>query len=531
MSDFGLIGSRLTLVAALSFLMPLPGHAETVLRWSSQGDAITLDPHAENEGLTLATQSQMYEPLVELSPDLRLIPALATSWSNVDDDTWSFTIRPNVRFHQGQTLTVDDVVFSFERALHEKSAMKTIIESIDRVEAVDDTIVHIHTKGPNPILPNQITNIYIMSREWSQTHDVLTPQNRAAQEENYAVRHANGTGAFMLEIREPDVRTVMTRNPKWWGLTAEDLPLPPHNLDRLILRPVSSNATRVAALLSREIDFVLDTPLQDVPRIKRTPGLKLETVPEVRTIFLGLNMGVAELASSNLKGENPFANPLVREAINSAIDVNAIQKKVMRGQSAPAGFISPPGVHGYTQELDARLPYDLPRAKDLMAQAGYGDGFDVQLDCPNNRYVNDEAICQAVVSMLAKIGVRITLNAQPKSLHFPLIQNSQTDFYMLGWSSTTLDSHYTLSFLADPDNPWGATGFRDSRLLELISTIGVEIDTAKRDRDIDEAWSILKASNAYVPLHHQVLVWSMSEKIDIPIQADNVPQFRFAQMK
>ena len=519
------------MILVMSIFTSAAGHAEDVLQWSSQGDAITLDPHAENEGLTLATQGQIYEPLIELSPDLELIPTLATSWSFIDDDTWSFDIRPDVRFHQGQSLTVDDVVFSFERALHEKSAMKTIIESIDRVEAVGESQIHIHTKGPNPILPNQITNIYIMSRDWAEANDVVTPQDRAAQEENYAVRNANGTGAFMLELREPDVRTVMIKNPDWWGLTAPDLGLQPHNIDRLVLRPVSSNATRVAALLSGEIDFVLDTPLQDVPRIQRTPGLKIETVPEIRTIFLGLNMGVAELSSSDIKGRNPFAEPLVREAVNVAIDATAIQKKVMRGQSEPAGFISSPGVHGYTEELDTRLAYNLARAKDLMAEAGYADGFGVQLDCPNNRYVNDEAICQAVVSMLAKIGIRVSLNAQPKSLHFPLIQNSQTDFYMLGWSSATLDSHYSLTFLADPDNPWGATGFRDARLLELIAQIGVETDPAKRDQEIDEAWSILKASNAYVPLHHQVLVWSMSDKIDIPIQADNVPQFRFAQMK
>jgi len=530
-SHFVFLSRRALMILIMSFFVPAAVQAENVLQWSSQGDAITLDPHAENEGLTLATQGQIYEPLIELSPDLELIPTLATAWSLVDDDTWSFDLRPNVRFHQGQSLTVDDVVFSFERALHEKSAMKTIIESIDRVEAVSDSQIHIHTKGPNPILPNQITNIYIMSRAWAEANDVVTPQDRAAQEENFAVRNANGTGAFTLELREPDVRTVMVKNPDWWGLSAADLNLPPHNIDRLVLRPVSSNATRVAALLSGEIDFVLDTPLQDVPRIERTAGLKIETVPEIRTIFLGLNMGVDELATSDIKGRNPFAEPLVREAINVAIDATAIQKKVMRGKSEPAGFISPPGVHGYTEELDTRLAYDLPRAQELMAEAGYADGFGVQLDCPNNRYVNDEAICQAVVSMLAKIGIKVSLNAQPKSLHFPLIQNSQTDFYMLGWNSATLDSHYTLTFLADPDNPWGATGFRDARLLELIAQIGVETDTAKRDQEINEAWSILKASNAYVPLHHQVLVWSMSDKIDIPIQADNVPQFRFAQMK
>ena len=293
--------------------------------------------------------------------------------------------------------------------------------------------------------------------------------------------------------------------------------------------PIANSATRVAALLSGELDFVLDTPLQDLPRIERTPGLKVKSVPQVRTIFLGLNMGLPELASSNIEGRNPFAEPKVREAMQRAIDADAIMKKVMRGKSAPAGTINPPGVDGWSEELDQRLPYDPDLARSLMAEAGYEDGFEVQLDCPNDRYINDEAICQAVVPMLAQIGVRVTLNSQPKSLHFPLIQNAQTDFYMLGWSSGTLDSHYTFSFLAT-DNRWNQTGFRDDRLEQLINDMAVETDGAKRDAMVEEAWTIVKQANIYLPLHHQVLVWTMRDSLDLPIQADNVPQFRYARL-
>ncbi len=506
-----------------------PVCAENVVRWSSQGDAITLDPHGENEGLTLAIQSQIYEPLIERDPTLGLEPMLATSWEMVEPTIWEFEIRQGVVFHDGRPFTVDDVIFTFNRAMNDVSDMKTIIQSIVRVEAIDPMRIRIVTDGPDPILPQQITDIYMMSRSWAEEYGIEVPQDRAAQEETYAVRHANGTGAFVLELREPDIRTVTVKNEKWWGLT-DASKNEPHNIDRIVYTPITNSATRVAALLSGELDFVLDTPLQDLPRIARTPGLTIKSIPQVRAIFLGLNMGAAELESSDVKGRNPFSDPRVREAMQRAIDATAIQKKVMRGKSAPAGTINPPGVHGFSKELDQRLPYDPDLARILMADAGYGEGFEVRLDCPNNRYINDEAICQAVVPMLAQIGVRVTLNSQPKSLHFPLIQNGQTDFYMLGWSSGTLDSHYTFSFLASPDNRWNQTGFRDERLEQLIDDMAVETDVTKRDTMIAEAWTILKQANNYLPLHHQVLVWTMRDELNLPIQPDNVPQFRYARL-
>ena len=223
-------------IAIFSFLALVfspPAAAENVVRWSSQGDAITLDPHGENEGLTLAIQSQIYEPLIERDPTLGLEPMLATSWELIEPTVWEFEIRQGVVFHDGRTFTVDDVVFSFNRAMNDVSDMKTIIESIARVEAIDETRVRITTTGPDPILPQQITDIYMMSRGWAEENGVEVPQDRAAQEETYAVRHGNGTGAFMLELREPDVRTVTVKNDKWWGLTDASKNAP-HNIDRIV---------------------------------------------------------------------------------------------------------------------------------------------------------------------------------------------------------------------------------------------------------------------------------------------------------
>ncbi|MEQ9447763.1 MAG: ABC transporter substrate-binding protein, partial [Rhodospirillaceae bacterium] len=364
-----------------------PALAQNVLRWASQGDAFTMDPHAQNEGQTLTFAQQIHEPLIERRPgDLSKIPALALSWELTGPTTWEFKLREGVRFHEGQPFTADDVVFSLNRALAPTSDMKAIIGSIQDVVAVDDYTVRITTNGPNPILPDELTNIYIMSRAWAEEHDVQEPQDTASGEETYAVRHTNGTGPFMLELREPDVRTVFVSNPDWWGLEHEEYK--DLNVDRIVYTPIANAATRVAALLSGELEFLLDPPVQDLSRIERSGMFDLQRAPEVRSLFLGMNAARGELQSSSVKGKNPFADRRVREAMNLAVDVNAITSRIMRGQAKPAGFIVPPGVHGYLPDMDEPLPFDADKAKQLLSEAGYPDGFDVRLDCPNDRYLN-----------------------------------------------------------------------------------------------------------------------------------------------
>ncbi len=502
--------------------------AENLIRWSSQGDAMTMDPHAQNEGMTLAVNKQIYESLVLRSQTMALEPGLALSWDLTDDPTvWEFQLRRGITFHDGRPLTAADVVFSFQRALNPSSDMKEIIGTVREVSAVDGHTVRIATTGPNPILPQQVTDIYIMSRGWAEEHGVTEPQDTASGQETYAVRHTNGTGPFVLDLREPEVRTMISKNESWWGLNADN----PHNVDRIIHTPVSNAATRVAALLSGELDFVLDTPVQDLNRVRRTSGLKVQSTPEVRSIFIGMNVGVAELASSDIKGRNPFADIRVRQAMNMAINREAIVARIMRNMAEPAGMLLPPGVHGYTEEINAMPPFDSERARALLTEAGYPDGFSVTLDCPNDRYHNDEAICQAVVGMLARIGVRVRLDAKSKTLHFPKIQNDTTDFYLLGWGSGTMDSHYHLDFLAMPNRAWNRTGLNDPVLFDLIDGMAVETDLNKRDRMINDAWMRLKESQVYIPLHHQRLAWTMKESLSLPIQPDNQPQFRLARIR
>lgn len=496
--------------------------AANTLRWASQGDALTFDPHAQNEGPTNTANQQVYEPLIWRNADLVMQPGLALSWEAVEPTVWAFELRPGVTFHDGTPFTADDVVFSFERAKAETSDFGDYITSVESVEAVDDMTVRIHTKAPNPILPNQLTELMMVSRAWAEANDVGVPQDFAGGEENYAVRNANGTGAFKLTIREPDVRTVMVKNPDWWGLEAN-----PHNIDEIVYSPIANPATRTAALLSGEIDFLLDPPVQDLERIKATAGLKTASTPQIRTIFFGLDIGSDELRFSD---GNPFKEPKVREAMALAINIEAIRDRVMRGLAEPAGIVTSPGVHGYTKALDERPAFDVAAAKVLMAEAGYADGFATTLNCPNDRYVNDEAICQAVVGMLARIGIEVNLVAQSKSIHFAELQNRDYDFYMLGWGVPTLDSHYVFNFLYTTEGSWNFTGFSNERLDELTQAMEGTVDLTERDAFIAEAWAIAKEANVYLPLHHQVINWAMVERLELPIEAQDSPHFAWARM-
>tara|TARA_Y100000590_G_scaffold75748_1_gene83734 strand:- start:657 stop:2222 length:1566 start_codon:yes stop_codon:yes gene_type:complete len=494
------------------------------LKWSMPGDSLTLDPHSQNEGPTHMVSRQVYESLVTRGIDMSIEPQLATSWETTDPETWVFKLRGGVNFSDGTSLKASDVEFSINRALSGASDMIELIDSITSVKAINAFTVEIKTEGPNPILLNQLSQIFIMSEEWSKKNGCELSQDFDASEETYCSINAMGTGPFKITLREQDTRTVFERNSNWWGDQSQ------HNIDRIELLPINNDATRVAALLSGDIDFTNFTPAQDIKRINSSSDHKVESTPQARTIFFGMDQGSDELRSSNVKGKNPLADKRVRLAMYHALDMDAIKDKVMRGLSEPAGMITFPGVQGYTKELDTRLPYDPGKSKQLLADAGYPDGFEITLDCPNNRYINDEAICVAAVSMLAKVGIKVNLDAQPKSIHFKDLQNDLSDFYMLGWGVPTFDSHYVYSFLLASEGSWNKVGFSDARVDELIGTMLTETNLDKRNANIAEAWAIVQDNMPYLPLHHQVISWGSKSNVDVPIRTNNEPLFRHAKV-
>ena len=497
--------------------------AANTIKWSMQGDSLTLDPHAQNEGPTTMVSRQVYEALVTRGLDMSIGPQLATDWEAVSPTTWNFNLRSDVKFHDGSAMTSEDVVFSILRAKQPTSDFKEYISSISSVKAIDEYTIQIETTEPNPILLNQLSNIFVISKAWAAENFSTAPQNWNASQETYASTNAMGTGPFEITLREPNTKTVFKKNKKWWGEVE-------HNLDSIELLPIANAATRVAALLSGEIDIVTDAPVQDLDRITSSGDHKVLSTPQMRTIFLGMDQSADQLRSGNT-GDNPFKKKEVRQALYQAIDIEAIKKKVMRGLSEPAGIITFPGVTGYTKELDERLPYDVEAAKQLLADAGYPDGFDVELRCPNDRYVNDEAICTAVVGMFGKIGINVSLNAQTKSKHFKELKNDKGDFYMLGWGVPTLDSHYVFHYLYDSGASWNKVNFSNARVDELIKVMEGEVDLDKRNAAIAEAWKIVKDDISYLPLHHQVISWASKRNVDVPIRPNNEPLFRFSNKR
>lgn len=521
---------HLALAASALALTAGAASAET-LRWARAGDALTLDPHAQNEGPTHTIRHQMYEPLIIRDTTGAFEPALATDWAPSPDDpnVWIFNLREGVKFHGGEDFTAEDVVFSFERAKQPNSDMKELIGSIVEIRAVDDYTVEMVTDGPNPILPSNLTNLFVMDKGWTEANDTVNVQDFEGGEVTYATTNANGTGPYILQSREPDVRTVMTRNEDYWG--RDQFPM---EVTEIVYTPIQNAATRVAALLSGEVNFLQDMPVQDLERVNSADGLVVKQAPQNRVIFFGMNQGADDIEADNVEGANPLADVRVRKAMNMAINRDAIQQVVMRGQSQPAGMISPPFVNGWTAEMDTESKTDIEAAKGLMQEAGYGDGFSIRLDCPNDRYINDEAICQAAVGMLAQIGVTVNLDAKPKAQHFPLITDGQTDFYMLGWGVPTYDSEYIFNFLVhgrEADiGSWNGTGFDNDEVDAMIESLASNTDLEDRNATIAKIWRVVQDEQLYLPVHHQVLNWGMAENVGIEVDPEDQPKVKYITM-
>ncbi|WP_338550380.1 ABC transporter substrate-binding protein [Roseovarius phycicola] len=520
-----------TILAALLLSTVAAGASAETLRWARAGDSLTLDPHAQNEGPTHTLAHQIYEPLIIRDHSGAFQAALATDWAPKEGDpnVWVFNLRQGVTYHDGSDFTAEDVVFSINRAQSENSAMKELLTSITEVRAVDDHTVEFVTNGPNPILPANLTNLFMMDKTWTEANNATAVQDIAGGETTFASTNTNGTGPFQVVSREPDVKTVLSANESYWGKDEFQL-----DVTEIVYTPIQNAATRVAALLSGEVDFIQDVPVQDLGRVADTAGLVVKTAPQNRVIFFGMNMGDEDIRNDNVEGKNPLADARVRKAMSMAINRDAIKKVVMREQSQPAGMIAPPFVNGWDADMDASSTTDVEGAKALMADAGYGDGFSIQLDCPNDRYVNDEGICQAAVGMLAQIGVTVNLNAQPKAQHFPLIQNDETDFYMLGWGVPTYDSEYIFNFLVhtrgEERGSWNGTGYSNPDLDAKIVSLASETDLEARNATINDIWTVVQEETLYIPIHHQVLNWGMTEKVGTEVSPEDDPKFKFFKM-
>jgi peptide/nickel transport system substrate-binding protein len=527
----GMISRAAALAAVLGAIAFAPAGAAT-FRWTNDSDVASLDPYARHETFLLSFDSNIYEPLIRHDRNLRLEPALATEWSQTAPEVWRFKLRHGVRFQDGTPFTADDVVFSFARASGPGSALGDVVGSIEEVRKIDEETVDIVTKGADPTLPAELTAWDMMSKAWCEKNDAAGVADPSSGEESYAASHANGTGPFMLKEREPDLGTVLVRNPQWWDK-------PEHDLDTVVFRPIPDADLRVQALLGGDLDMIYAVPPQDVDRIAKAPHLRILHAPELRTIFLGFDIGRPQLIDSDVKGRNPFRDIRVRKAFYQAIDEDAIRSKVMRGFAAPTGLMVGPGVNGFDPALNRRLlPYDPKAAQHLLAEAGYPHGFELGMDCPSDRYVNDEGICQAVVAMLAQIGVKVHAQIDTRAKFFQriLAPNYQTSFYLFGWAPGTYDAQDMLfNVVATRDGQgrgdYNIGGYSNPKLDELIDRLESESAEKKRLAMLHEALKIVKEDVVTIPLHQQVLIWAARDNVELVEPADNYFPLRYVRMK
>jgi len=496
------------------------------LRFASAFDPQSMDPHALALLYQTRVVSQIYEGLVNRGKDFKLEPSLATSWEMTGPTTWRFKLRPGVKFHDGAAFTADDAVFSIERALDKASQRKNQMLGISGAKKVDALTIDVMTSQPDAVLPGKFYLVGMMSKAWAEKNNVVKPQDYNAKQETFAVRNANGTGPFMLVRYEADVRTTLKANPQWWG---KGSPLGGGNLDEVQYQVIQADATRLAALQSGQVDFVIDPPFQDLARLKADKSLKTSEVDDIGTQYFALDQHSAQLAGSDIKGKNPFKDVRVRRAVQLAIDTDLIVKQVLRGEGKVTGSFVSPLVDGFLPEFEQRPKADVAAARALLKEAGYENGFSVQMDCVNVAW--RASVCQAAAAMLEKAGIRASLTTSPSSVFFPKLSQGTGSLIEFGWSATPDPWNIFQSLVRSNDGltagAFNAGRYSNPNLDALIDGIRVEPNRVKRLAMVQDALRIVQAELPLIPLYRRQHNWVMRPNVDVVQWPNDVLELRW----
>jgi peptide/nickel transport system substrate-binding protein len=506
-----------------------PAAGRAALRIATAFDPQTLDPHA----IALLYQSrvvfQIYDSLVGRDEKFVIEPALAVAWQMHSATTWRFRLRSGVSFHDGSTFTADDAVFSLERALAAPSQRAFQLKGVTGVRKLDALNIEVQLEAPDAVLPEKLQYVAMMSKAWADKHGVAKVQDYNAKQETFAVRNANGTGPMRLERYEPDVRTTLKRHAAWWGWADTRS----GNLEQVSFVTIKSDATRLAALASGEVDLVLDPPYQDILRLKADPRFTLQQTPDIGQQYLAFDQARAELQDSDVKGRNPFKDLRVRKAVYQAINVPLIIDKVLRGQAVPTGAFLSPLVDGSPAELDQRLPYDPARSRQLLGEAGYPNGFAITLDCVNVAW--RENVCQAVAAMLTQVGIRTTLRASPSNQFFPKLTQGTASFVEYGWTASP-DAWNSLNGLFRSYDRSGLGSFNagrysNAKLDALIDNIRTEPNATRRRAMVATVLRLVADDLPLVPLYRRVLTWAMAKKVQAVQWPNDTMELRWVRVK
>lgn len=489
------------------------------LRVADRGDAANLDPHSFNETTQLSLLGNVYESLVHRGKDGKLVPSLALSWAPTSPIEWQFQLRQNVRFHSTNPFTADDVIFSIKRAQGRGSDVRNYVDEIESVVAKGSHTVLIRLKRPIVDFPSRLSVLYIMDSAWARTAGATEAVDRIAKNQSGAITSASGTGPYLVEKRDAGVRTVLARFRNHWSPTST-------SWSSVHFIPIANDGTRLAALLSGDVDVLTAVAVSDVQRIRSTANLSLFVTPEVRTVFFGFNTSHDTLSGRQSTAPNPLRNVLVRQAIYHSIDADAIRRVVMQGLSVPTGSLVANFVSGYTAVGATRLAFDPNRARTLLNSAGYPNGFAIDLNCPNDRYVNDSRICVAIASYLAKVGIDARVVAEPRAIYFTRLAKREYSFFMLGYSPPSFDAlELVKGLLATPDSSSGRGAFNYANLSDpvidgLLFAAETEGDSQRRLEMTVRALNRERELIGYMPLHQQTVVWAARKGLTATPRSD-----------
>jgi peptide/nickel transport system substrate-binding protein len=414
-------------------------------------------------------------------------------------------------------MTASDVVASLRRASVPNSPYASVTHMILEVSQTGEDRVDIKLRGPDPVLINNLAGVAILSEAWMRAHDAMEPADPARGRTSHTSVHANGTGPFRLVSRQPDNQTVLERHDGWWDRAT-------HNFDRVVYRPIASDATRIAGLLSGQLDLITPTPVQDVDRFRRESSVKLVEAQDLRVMFLGFN--VAPEHTTEGGGANPLADVKVREALASAIDVASITRTVMRGLTTPSHTLLAEEIQGYDPALATpRAPFDPDRARRQLAAAGYPDGFTIGFDCPVDRFIGGERPCQAIAAMLARVGVRVNLNTMRYTAYSQKFLQNHSDLWILGWANTPqLDGFSILNNVFRTRNArngsWNAGGYSNPAFDAVVARAAVEMNPPTRQRLLTEAFRMERAAFWSVPLYREPMIVAMRSNLEMPAFPD-----------
>ena len=524
----------LALSLGLALAGAAPGARAATLRVATAFDPQTMDPHSLALQYHTRVVFSIYESLVGRDQNYHLVPVLATEWSEVDPLTWRFKLRPDVHFHDGSLFTAEDAVFSIERALKPPSQRQFVLKGVKTVRKVDPLTIDFELSAPDAVLPQKLVLVAMMSKRWAQAHHIERAQDYNARQETFAVRNANGTGAYRLARYEPDVRTVLKAFPQWWNRkNAEN-----GNVDSATFITIRSDATRLAALHSGEVDLVLDPPYQDVEQLRHDPDLAVTEVGDIATDYLAFDQASAALPGvmpgPDGRPRNPFKDLRVRRAVYQAINIDLVIQKVLKGLATPTGDLLSPEFGVQAALNGPRLRYDPVHARELLRDAGYPNGFDVTMECVNVTF--REHVCQAIAAMLTQVGIRATLHTSPSTQFFPMITQGRTSLAEFGFTGAGEDAWQSLNGLL---HTWDKNGggtfnggrYSDARLDALIDAVRTERDPAKRRTLVVTALKQASDDIAYVPLYRRTLSWVMQKKVHVVMSPDDTLALRWVVVR